>query len=137
MAWTLSETAAPEMQTSDLDFLLSIVSKIPGGEEFSCSQTDLLFSPPAEKIRDILDTFEEEGRRIGFVLLDLHSGNYVSFDPDYSFYSASTMKGPYVAALNKFSPEVVDEYTESLMENTIGGPAMKIMKLCITYMEMM
>lgn len=120
MAWTLSETAAPEMQTPDLDFLLSVVSKIPGGEEFSCSQTELLFSPPAETIRDILDAFEEEGRRIGFVLLDLHSGNYVSFDPDYSFYSASTMKGPYVAALNKFSPEAVDEYTESLMENTIG-----------------
>ncbi len=116
-AWTLSEAAAPEKP--DLDFLLSIVSEIPGGEELSCSQADLLFSPPAEKIRDILDEFEEEGHRIGFILLDLHSGNYFSFDPDYSFYSASTMKGPYVAALNKFSPEAVDEYTESLMENTI------------------
>ena len=35
MAWTLSETAAQEMQTPDLDFLLSIVSEIPVGEELS------------------------------------------------------------------------------------------------------
>lgn len=117
-AWTASETAAPGTAEPDLNLLLSIVSGLPGGG-LSCSKAEILSSPQAENVRDILDDFQEEGCNIGFVLLDLHTGNYFTFHPDHSFYSASTMKGPYIAALNKFSPEVVDEYTESLMKNTI------------------
>lgn len=119
IAWTASETAPDAHSGPDLDFLLSVVDSLPGEETLYCSCPDVLFSPQADKLWSTLEEFQETGRSLGFILLDLHSGNSVSFNPDGSFYSASTMKGPYVAALNKFSPEAVDEYTKDLMENTI------------------
>lgn len=118
-AWRASGAASAEQPDPDLDLLLSVVDSLPGEETLFCSCPDVLFSPQAETLWSTLEAFQETGRSLGFILLDLHSGNSVSFNPDGSFYSASTMKGPYVAALNKFSPEAVDDYTKDLMENTI------------------
>ena len=122
-----SSTGLTEIQDSvsyayvqpDLDILLSAVAALPDGEELFCTRPEILLSPQAEQVRSIIQWFQETGRSLGFILLDLNSGDCFSFHPDGRFYSASTMKGPYVAALNKFSPEAADEYTRDLMENTI------------------
>ncbi|KAI4439384.1 serine hydrolase [Schaedlerella arabinosiphila] len=122
-----SSTGLTEIQDSvsyayvqpDLDILLSAVAALPDGEELFCTRPEILLSPQAEQVRSIIQGFQETGRSLGFILLDLNSGDCFSFHPDGRFYSASTMKGPYVAALNKFSPEAADEYTRDLMENTI------------------
>lgn len=103
----------------DKDTLLSIISSLPDDEEFFCSDLDILASPQSEKVQRIVNRFHEDGNHVGFIVLDLNTGNFFSLNPDSDFYSASAIKGPYVAALNKFSPEIVDEYTEFMMENTI------------------
>lgn len=103
----------------DKDTLLSIVSSLPDDEDFFCSDPDILTSPQVKKVQSILQRFHENGSNVSFIVLDLNTGNVFSLNSEDSFYGASTIKGPYVAALNKFSPEMVDEYTESVMENTI------------------
>lgn len=103
----------------DKDTLLSIVSSLPDDEEFFCSGPDILTSPQVKKVRSILQRFYKSDSNVGFIVLDLNTGNVFSLNSGFLFYSASTIKGPYVAALNKFSPEIVDEYTEFMMENTI------------------
>lgn len=104
---------------SDKAALLSIVSSLPGGEELTCSDPDILSLPQIKKVRSIIRRFQEDGNQISFIVLDLDTGNYFSLNPDLDIYSASAIKGPYVAALNKFNPEIVDEYTGLMMENTI------------------
>lgn len=103
----------------DKDILLSVISSLPDDEEFFCSDLDILASPQAKKVQSIVNRFHQDGSHVGFIVLDLNTGNFFSLNPDSVFYSASAIKGPYVAALNKFSPEIVDEYTESMMENVI------------------
>lgn len=103
----------------DKDTLLSIVSGLSGDEELICSNLNILTSPQTKKTQNIIQRFHKNGSQVSFIVLDLNTGNYLSLNPDFLFYSASTIKGPYVAALNKFSPEMIDEYTEFMMENTI------------------
>ena len=106
-----SSTGLTEIQNSvsyayvqpDLDILLSAVAALPGGEELFCTRPEVLLSPQAEHVRSIIQGFQETGRSLGFILLDLNSGDCFSFHPDGRF----------------FSPEAADEYTRDLMENTI------------------
>ncbi len=114
-----SETMQWEEVQLDKDALLSIVDSLSGDEELICSSLDILASPQAQKAQSVIQRFHDDGTHVSFIVLDINTGNYFSLNPDSHFYSASTIKGPYVAALNKFSPEIVDEYTESMMENTI------------------
>lgn len=48
---------------------------------------------------DAINTFEAEGYSLGFSLIDVETGAAVSYNPDQTFYSASTIKAPYVMAL--------------------------------------
>lgn len=46
-----------------------------------------------------VDDFEAQGYRVGFVVFDVGTGNSVEYNADEPFYSASTLKGPYVVSL--------------------------------------
>lgn len=46
-----------------------------------------------------INTFESNGFSLGFTLTDIDSGNSISYNADQTFYSASTIKAPYVIAL--------------------------------------
>lgn len=119
---TAARTDTPQLLEevrSDKDSLLSIVSSLPDEEALMCSEPDILAAPQSGKVLSILRRLQEDGNQISFIVLDITTGNYFSMNPDLEIYSASTIKGPYVAALNKFSPEAADEYTELMMENTI------------------
>ncbi len=48
------------------------------------------------------------GYNLGFVMADIRTGNGVSFNPGHKFYSASSIKGPYVAAMVSAYPETLD-----------------------------
>lgn len=47
---------------------------------------------------------ENQGRSTGFVMVDLVTGEGISYNPDQTFFSASTIKGPYVASLCYANP---------------------------------
>ena len=58
--------------------------------------------------------FEQSGHGVGFMMIDLTTGAGVSYSPDRKFYSASTIKGPYVAAVNEQRPWLLSGYSNSM-----------------------
>lgn len=50
---------------------------------------------------EAIGTIEGQGQQIGFVMLDLATGATVSYHADSAFYSASSIKGPYVVSVVK------------------------------------
>lgn len=50
-------------------------------------------------LRHATDPIEDAGYKVGYVLLDVNNGATISYNADTAFYSASSLKGPYVAAL--------------------------------------
>ncbi len=57
------------------------------------------------KLRPLLDAIaavEGQGYSVGFTLVDVTNGISISYNADSAFYSASSIKGPYVAALGKY-----------------------------------
>lgn len=70
-------------------------------------------------LRSAIDAYERRGVSVGFVMMDLETGSGVSYNIDQQFYSASTIKGPYVAALNKYYPWALDSWS-SIMYNAIS-----------------
>lgn len=53
-------------------------------------------------LRHATDSVEDAGYKVGYVLLDVNTGATISYNADTAFYSASSLKGPYVAALARY-----------------------------------
>lgn len=53
-------------------------------------------------LRHATDAIEDAGYKVGYVLLDVNTGAAISYNVDTAFYSASSLKGPYVAALARY-----------------------------------
>lgn len=60
------------------------------------------------QIRSAIDAFAAEGYSAGFMLYDLNSGGGISYHADDMYYSASAIKGPYVAWLVESYPQTMD-----------------------------
>ena len=66
------------------------------------------FMPTDTQIKELqnaLDTAQSSGKTVGFMLVDIETGKGIAYNADDVFYSASTVKGPYVAAMTYFYPE--------------------------------
>lgn len=72
----------------------------------------------AARLQGAVDGIHRRGSNVGFVLVDLATGQGVSCNPDADFYSASTLKGPYVASLACKNPGSVNGWL-GVMSNTI------------------
>lgn len=70
------------------------------------------------KLNDAINTFTKNGHRVGFYMLDLHSGAGIYYNSNESFYGASAVKGPYVVCLNEKVPNSPNE-TGSTMRSCI------------------
>ena len=57
--------------------------------------------------------------KIGFMMMDLTTGAGVASSPGKTFYVASSIKGPYVAAVNKYRAGSVTSGVKSTMKSTI------------------
>lgn len=53
-------------------------------------------------LRHATDAIEDAGYKVGYVLLDVNTGATISYNADTAFYSASSLKGPYVTALARY-----------------------------------
>lgn len=51
------------------------------------------------QLAQAIGSFTGQGLSVGFVMMDINTGKGISSNADASFYSASTVKGPYVASL--------------------------------------
>lgn len=59
-----------------------------------------------------LSSFEQQDNSVGFVMMDLTSGYGVAYNADAEFYSASSIKGPYIASLAAGDPETVTDWSD-------------------------
>lgn len=85
-----------------------------GMTENNLAEADVLEA----EIMTAVDAFSAEGYSTGFLLYDLNSGGGISYNADEAYYSASTIKGPYVAWLVQAYPETADTLYGTI-ENTL------------------
>ena len=70
------------------------------------------------KLNSAINNFINNGSRVGFYMIDLTNGKGVYYNSNSSFYSASTIKGPYVVSLNEKVPNSANN-SSGLMKNAI------------------
>ena len=96
---TESNNAASEESASDSSSENEIVTTTtPEGITFT-GHASFPDSDAYATLVAAIDTFESNGFSLGFTLTDIDSGNSISYNADQTFYSASTIKAPYVIAL--------------------------------------
>jgi len=67
-----------------------------GGYTLSPHETDML--------RFVLTSIETQDYHVSFVMMDINTGWGVAYNADDEFYSASSIKGPYVASVTSAEP---------------------------------
>lgn len=55
-----------------------------------------------DQLSAAINAIEAEGYAVGLALYDINTGITVSYNADLAFYSASSLKGPYVIGLTKY-----------------------------------
>lgn len=75
-------------------------------------------SPAGNRLHQALAAVRAAGD-VSLVMIDINSGNGVAYNADHKIYAASTVKGPYVAAINKYHPGGVDAAARHLMHAAI------------------
>lgn len=83
-------------------------------------QIDLFGSETGQWLISAIDRILGGGKSVGFVMIDVITGQGISYNADSFFYSASSIKGPYVAAINKYCPGGVTGWAADIMYPTIG-----------------
>ena len=63
-----------------------------------------------------LYNYWDRGLSVGFTLVDLGTGASIGYNSDDAFYACSTIKGPYVAALNMVAPWVLNSWGDEMRE---------------------
>lgn len=70
------------------------------------------------QLNKAISNFTGSGNRVGFYMIDLYSGQGICYNSNTTFYSASTIKGPYVVSLNEKVP-LSPNQSGSTMRSTI------------------
>ena len=77
-----------------------ITSRIYDTDEVKIWDTEYLISDQDDKkLSDIIHEFEDAGYEIGFVLVDIQTGDAISYHAGAEIYSASVIKAPYIFSL--------------------------------------
>ena len=77
-----------------------ITAQIYDTDEVKIWDTEYLISDQdARKLSDIVHEFENDGYEIGFVLVDIRTGDAISYHAGAEIYSASVIKAPYIFSL--------------------------------------
>lgn len=95
-------SATPSSGVSFADSLISTgfsVPEDPAGIVVSGANVTTSSIAP---LRQATDAIEDAGYKIGYILLDVNTGATISYNADTAFYSASSLKGPYVTALARY-----------------------------------
>jgi uncharacterized protein YjdB len=77
-----------------------------------------LSSGTEQNLRNAISAITGKGYSVGFVMMDLNTGAGIFYNSNGTFYSASSIKGPYVVSLVERNPSSVSSYS-GVMTNTI------------------
>ena len=99
--------------------LLSRLDSMSGSSGLTSFGTSYSFTSSAgKKLKSAVNSIRAS-YSLGFVMMDLKTGVGVCSSPSRSFYVASSLKGPYVVAINKYNSGSVTSYWKNVMESTI------------------
>lgn len=92
------------------------------GASVVSSAIDMVVHEPEPRLKkeleDKTEAIEAEGYNVSFWMYDLNSGQGFSYRETKTYYSASTIKGPYIVCLAQEVPSCLDEQ-RSVIEETI------------------
>ena len=97
-----------------IDELQDKLSSFSVSDSFSEIGNYPLGSHEKDILNVTLSLVEAEGIHVGFVMLDLNTGYGISYNADEEFYSASSIKGPYIASLAAANPDSIYNWGESM-----------------------
>ncbi len=61
----------------------------------------------ANQLQNAVNIIRNKGRDVGFLMIDMKTGKGIAYNADKEFYSASTVKGPYVASVVSAYPDSI------------------------------
>lgn len=80
-----------------------------------------LTAPEAQGIETALDAFRAAGRNVGFVVFDLAERRGLGYNVDATFFSASTVKAPFVASVVQGAVDVgAVSMDDEMVERTVS-----------------
>ena len=95
-------------------------AKAISGSGLKKVNTNFSFSKPSVKrLKKAIKSITRRGNALAFAMIDINTGQGVFYNGSRSIYSASTLKGPYVAAVNKYYPNSISSSSRSLMYSTV------------------
>ena len=113
------EPAIPDSEDGAVTYVLETLDNnlteihILGGFEWNAGQSKNL----EEAIRSI----EAEGNIVGLELIDIHSGQGIAYNEKYPFYSASSIKGPYIISLAARDFQAVEAFEPVIKDVTVAS----------------
>ena len=103
-------------------------------EHMGITATDCTFSDEtAAAILTGIQLLTARDYDVGFVLTDLATGKTISYNADTAFYSASTIKGPYVVGVLNRSPEAAKSFWGTIQEILVNSSNDDYYRLRNTY----
>lgn len=95
-----SPTPTPKPEKLPEETLREVVNEMAAGE--GIQKLGTAYEPSAlrlEKLQHAMDAIEEQGQKLSFAMVDMNTGAAYYYQPDQVLFSASTIKGPYIASL--------------------------------------
>lgn len=63
----------------------------------------------------LIEKTQKEGFHIGFVMIDIRTGKGVAYNAEKEFYSASSVKAPFIISAAARKPEKIDTYEKTML----------------------
>lgn len=75
------------------------------------------YTPDSSDISRLTNIIEDmpNCRTCGFVMINLYNGQGIAYNYDKTVYSASCIKGPYIASLISYKPELIETRSNALI----------------------
>ena len=90
--------------------LMQSLDDVVDAMEISLIHADEISRELLEMLKEETESFYEENYSLSYVMLDIETGKGICSNLDELIYSASTVKGPYLASAAALVPGSLDEY---------------------------
>ena len=96
-------------KVGDIGECFDNIDALKGSEKFEPIGGYTITDKSKKALEGILEEFESRGLSVGFIVLDIRSGKGVAYNCDHEYFSASSVKGPYMVSLIANEPEALEE----------------------------
>ena len=110
---TPKEGAAPgSSENAFVSFIpsqLPVIDALSDDNSITCFGGYTLSDPLRERLESAIASAREKEKSLGFILVDIRTGQGIAYNPDERYYGASTIKAPYIASVVFSDPSSVDK----------------------------